>query len=108
MIIRRVIKYFGWALAVLVAWTGVIAGLTFFSEPGSSVAIFTAPGRAADTAVRAGGSLEDFSSMIAITRSRQPDFVARLYGAGAFLVVDARVVSGCRAAFTKSKRLLGQ
>ena len=95
------------AVIVLVLWTGALAGMALFSAPGANVAVFTVPGRAAETAVAAGGSLEEFSSMIAITRSDEPGFVGRLYGAGAFLVIDARVVAGCRAVLRRGRRILG-
>jgi hypothetical protein len=103
----RLAKYLIGAVLVLAAWTGILAGMAFFSAPGSNVAVFTSPGRAAETAVRAGGSLEEFSSMIAITRSDEPGFVVRLYGAGALLVIDARVVAGCRAVLRRGRRILG-
>ena len=105
--LKRLARYFVGAMAVLGVWTCILVGMAFFSAPGSSVAIFTAPGRAAETAVEAGGSLEEFSSMIAITRSDQPGFVARLYGAGALLVIDARVVAGCRAVWRRGRRIFG-
>ena len=94
-----------WATVVLAAWTAVLAGLAFAAPPGTSVAVFARPGRAADTAVRAGGSLEEFSGMIAVTRSDEPGFVLRLYRAGALLVIDARVVSGCRAVLSRGRKL---
>ena len=33
--------------------------------------------------------------------------LARLYGAGALLVIDARVVAGCRAVLRRGRRILG-
>lgn len=104
---RRLAKFIAAAVAVLAVWVVILAGMAFFSAPGSSVAIFTAPGQAAQTAVAAGGSLEEFSSMVAITRSDDPQFVSRLYGAGAFLVIDARVLAGCRAVLKRGRRILG-
>lgn len=106
MMLRRLARFVMWVVAVLVIWTAILAGMAFFNSPGSNVAAFTAPGRAADIAVEAGGSLEEFSSMIAITRSPETGFVSRLYGAGAFLVIDARVVSGCRAVLSKARKLI--
>lgn len=108
MMLRRLARFVMWSVVVLVIWTAILAGMAFFSSPGSNVAAFTAPGRAADTAIEAGGSLEEFSSMIAITRSNEAGFVGRLYAAGAFLVIDARVVAGCRAVFDSGRRLLGK
>ncbi len=103
----RLAKFLVGVTLILAVWTAVLAGMAFFSAPGSNVAVFTSPGHAAETAVQAGGSLEEFSSMIAITRSDAPGFVGRLYGAGAFLVIDARVVAGCRAVLQRGRRMLG-
>ncbi len=104
---RHLLRFFIGAMAVLGVWTAIVVGMAFFSAPGANVAIFTAPGRAAETAIAAGGSLEEFSSIIAITRSTAPGFVGRLYGAGALLVIDARVVAGCRAVLQRGRRILG-
>jgi hypothetical protein len=104
---RRLGKYVLGALAVLSVWTMFLAGMAFVSAAGSNVAVFAPPGRAAEVAVAAGGSLEEFSSMLAITRSDEAGFVGRLYSNGAFLVIDARVVAGCRAAFRGGRRTLG-
>lgn len=97
------LRRFSWFLLktfiVLVMLTAILAALTFLIAPGTDVAVFTAPGHAAETAVEAGGSVGESSSMMAITHSNEPGFVTRLYGAGAFLVIDARVVTAGRVMF---------
>ncbi len=97
-------KYIGAGAAALFIWSGIVVCLAFFAAPGASVAAFTLPGRAAEVAVDAGGSLEEFTSMMVITRSAERGFVGRLYGEGAFLVIDARVVSGCRAVLRSGRQ----
>lgn len=82
---------------LLVLLMAVLAGATFLTAPMSDVAIFTAPGRAAETAVEAGGSVVETSSLMAIARSSEPGYIPRLYSAGAFLVIDARAVMVWRA-----------
>jgi hypothetical protein len=104
---RRLAKYLIGTVLFLGVWVALLAGLAFTAEPGSNVAAFTLPGRAAEVAVEAGGSLEEFSSMLVITRSTDQDFVSHLYASGTFLVIDARVIAGCRAAYTRARQGLG-
>jgi hypothetical protein len=92
-----VLKFIGMLALVLLAWTGVLIGLSFAAAPGRPLAAVTLPGRGLDVVARAGGSYESFGGPLTITRSGEAGFVRRLYAAGALLVIDARVVSACRS-----------
>lgn len=96
MIIRRVLRFLGGAALVLSIWTAILGTLVFAVEPGAPLAVF-APGHAQEVAAKAGGSLEVFGTNVVVTRSAAPDYAMRLYEAGAFFVIDARVVMSCRS-----------
>lgn len=49
-----------------------------------------------DVVLRGGGSLERFGASFAVTRSTDPSYVFSLYQAGAWAVIDARVLESCR------------
>lgn len=98
--VRRLAYFAGGALIVLVSWTAILAGIALALPPGAPLAVF-APGHALETVAAAHGSFEGFGRSIAITRSAEPHFTQRLYGAGALLVIDARVVMSCRSLFAK-------
>lgn len=71
---------------------------------GRPVAVFawsSDSGGAAAIAARADGELRSAgrNARIVIASSTAPDFVARLYGAGALLVVDATMAAACLSPF---------
>lgn len=71
---------------------------------GQPVAVFawsSENGGAAAIAARSDGELRSASrsNRIVIASSTAPDFVARLYGAGALLVVDAAMAAACLSPF---------
>jgi hypothetical protein len=71
---------------------------------GQPVAVFawsTENGGAAAIAARSEGELRSAgrSNRVVIASSAAPDFVARLYGAGALLVVDAAMAAACLSPF---------
>lgn len=73
-------------------------------RPGRPVAVIawsTDVGGAAAIAARAEGELRSANggNRIVIASSTAPDFVARLYGAGALLVVDATMAAACLSPF---------
>lgn len=73
-------------------------------RPGRPVAVIAwsaGVGGAAAIAARAEGELRSASrgNHIVIASSTAPDFVARLYGAGALLVVDATMAAACLSPF---------
>lgn len=98
MTIRSVRRFATGAALVLLAWTAILAGLAFTVPPGTPLAVF-APGYALQIVAEAEGSFEGFGRSIAVTRSNHEGFARRLYGAGAFLVIDARVVMSCRSLY---------
>lgn len=101
MTIDRFLRFAGGAVIVLAAWTVIVAGLALAMPPGTPLAVL-APGHALETVAEAQGSFESFGRNVAVTRSPETGFAQRLYGAGALLVVDARIVMSCRALFAKT------
>lgn len=99
---RRITRFTGGAVLALAAWTAILAGLALWVPPGTPLAVF-APGHAVETVAEAHGSFEGFGRSIAVTRSAEHGFARRLYGAGAFLVIDARVVMSCRNLYAAVK-----
>ena len=85
---------------MLGAWTAILAVIALTLPPAAPLAVL-APGWALETVAAARGSFEGFGRSIAITRSTEPGFARRLYGAGALLVIDARVVMSCRSLFAQ-------
>ncbi|WP_119389539.1 hypothetical protein [Taklimakanibacter lacteus] len=98
MTTRGIRRFAAGAALVLLAWTAILAGLAFAVPPGTPLAVF-APGHAMEAVAEAEGSFEGFGHSIAVTRSSEEGFARRLYGAGAFLVIDARVVMSCRTLY---------
>lgn len=101
MIIDRLLRFAAGAAVVFAAWTAILAGLAFAMPPGTPLAVF-APGHALETVARAHGSFESLGRSVAVTRSPETGFAGRLYGAGALLVIDARIVMSCRDLFAKT------
>ena len=100
----KLVKFIGMLALVLLAWSGVLLALTFSAPPGQPLAIVTLPGRGLDVVAAADGSFEGFGGPAIITRSKEAGFVRRLYGAGALMVIDARVVLACHSFFAREKR----
>ena len=81
---------------VAAGWFAIVVALTFASAPGKSMAIVGPPARALAAVVKAHGHiLTSNSSYVTIARSDDAGFVARLYAAGALLVLDAEQAGGC-------------
>jgi len=80
---------------VVGGWLVVMIALTFGSAPGKSMAVIGPPAQALAVVVRANGRILASNDYITIARSDDPDFVARLYAAGALLVLDAEQAGGC-------------
>src|SRR5437763_10684939 len=78
---------------VLTVWTFVSAALAFAMPAGRSLAVIGPDGIRA--VVAAGGLLLKSNAVLVIARSDDPDFVTRLYAAGAMLVLDAEGAGGC-------------
>ena len=73
----------------------VVVALTFRSAPGKSMAIVGPPSQALAAIARANGRILASSDYVTIARSDDAGFVARLYAAGALLVLDAEQAGGC-------------
>lgn len=97
-LVLRVLKFGMWCVIVLVAWLAILTGVAFFAPTGTPMIVFS-PGHAIDVASRGGGSLERFGTSLAVTRSTDPRYVFSLYQAGAWVVIDARVLQSCRSLF---------
>jgi hypothetical protein len=80
---------------VICAWLAVVIALTFGSAPGKSMAIIGPPAQALAIIVKANGRVLAASNYVTLARSDDTNFVARLYAAGALLVLDAEQAGGC-------------
>jgi hypothetical protein len=80
---------------VACGWFAIVVALTFASAPGKSMAIVGPPARAMAAVVNANGHILASNSYVTIARSDDAGFVARLYAAGALLVLDAEQAGGC-------------
>ncbi|WP_141688677.1 hypothetical protein [Bradyrhizobium paxllaeri] len=80
---------------VICGWLAVVVALTFGSAPGKSMAVIGPPSRALTAIAKANGRILASSDYVTIARSDDAGFVARLYAAGALLVLDAEQAGGC-------------
>lgn len=87
---------------VVAGWLAVVLTLTFFSPAGRAMAIVGDPAQAFDAVSRANGRVLSAGRYVTIARSDEPDFVARLYAAGALMVLDAEQAGGCSGGVRKS------
>ena len=84
------------AIALVSAgWLVVVIALTFGSAPGKSMAIVGPPSQALAVVAKANGRILASNDYFTIARSDDAKFVARLYAAGALLVLDAEQAGGC-------------
>jgi hypothetical protein len=80
---------------VACGWLAVVIALTFGSAPGKSMAVIGPPSQTLAVIAKANGRILSASDYVTIARSDEPGFVARLYAAGALLVLDAEQAGGC-------------
>ena len=80
---------------VVLGWLAVVVVLTFGSAPGKSMAIIGPPSQALAVIAKANGRILAATDYFTIARSDDESFVARLYAAGALLVLDAEQAGGC-------------
>ncbi|MBR1231505.1 hypothetical protein [Bradyrhizobium sp. AUGA SZCCT0182] len=80
---------------VVCGWLAVVIALTFGSAPGKSMAIIGPPAQALAIIAKANGRVLAASDYVTFARSDDAGFVARLYAAGALLVLDAEQAGGC-------------
>ncbi|CAN7172597.1 hypothetical protein LJR220_000265 [Bradyrhizobium sp. LjRoot220] len=81
---------------VACGWLAVVVALTFGSAPGKSIAIVGPPAQALAIIAKANGRVLAANDYVTFARSDDAGFVARLYAAGALLVLDAEQAGGCR------------
>ena len=92
---RRLPRIAGAIALVACGWFAVVVALTFGSAPGKSMAIIGPQTRALAAVIEANGRVLSSNDYVTIARSDDADFVARLYAAGALLVLDAEQAGGC-------------
>jgi hypothetical protein len=80
---------------VVAGWLTVVVALTFGSAPGKSMAVIGPPSIALAAIAKADGRVLASNDYVTIARSDDSGFVARLYAAGALLVLDAEQAGGC-------------
>jgi hypothetical protein len=82
---------------VLVAggWFAIVVALTFGSAPGKSMAVIGPSAQALAAIAKANGHILSSNDYVTLARSDDAGFVARLYAAGALLVLDAEQAGGC-------------
>jgi hypothetical protein len=90
--LRRIV---GAIAFVVCGWLVVVIALTFGSAPGKSMAIIGPQAQALVAVTKANGRILSASDYVTIARSDEAGFVARLYAAGALLVLDAEQAGGC-------------
>ena len=93
--LRTCIVATGLVAIVAAGWLGVVLALTFFSPAGNAMAILGPPEQAFAAVTKANGRVLSAGGYVTIARSDDAGFVARLYAAGALLVLDAEQAGGC-------------
>ena len=84
------------AIALVVfGWLAVVIALTFGSAAGKSMAVIGPPSQTLAVIAKANGRILAANDYVTIARSDEAGFVARLYAAGALLVLDAEQAGGC-------------
>jgi len=92
----RPLRRIAGAVALVVCgWLAVVAALTFGSAPGKSMAIIGPPAESLAIIAKANGRVLAANNYVTFARSDDAGFVARLYAAGALLVLDAEQAGGC-------------
>ena len=92
---RRWGRIAGAIALVIGGWLAVVVTLTFGSAPGKSMAVIGPPSQTLAAIARANGRILASNDYFTIARSDDAGFVARLYAAGAVLVLDAEQAGGC-------------
>ena len=93
--LRPLRRIAGSVALVVFGWLAVVIALTFGSAPGKSMAIVGPQSQALAAIAKANGRILASSDYVTIARSDEDGFVARLYAAGALLVLDAEQAGGC-------------
>jgi hypothetical protein len=93
--LRPLRRIAGACALVVCGWLVIVVALTFGSAPGKSMAIIGPPAQALAIIAKANGRVLAASDYVTFARSDDAGFVARLYAAGALLVLDAEQAGGC-------------
>ena len=93
--LRPLRRIAGAVALVMCGWLAVVIALTFGSAPGKSMAIIGPPAEALAIIAKANGRVLAANDYVTFARSDDAGFVARLYAAGALLVLDAEQAGGC-------------
>ena len=93
--LRRLGRTAGAITLVACGWLAIVVALTFLAAPGKSMAILGPQAQALTAVARANGHILASNGYITIARFDDSGFVARLYAAGALLVLDAEQAGGC-------------
>ena len=93
--LKRLTQIAGSVAVVAAGWLAVVSALTFGSASGKSMAIIGPPAQALAAIARANGRVLAANDYVTFARSDEAGFVARLYAAGALLVLDAEQAGGC-------------
>jgi hypothetical protein len=93
--LRRSGRIAGAVALVVSGWLAVVIALTFGAAPGTSMAIVGPPSQTLAVIAEANGRILVSNNYVTIARSDDAGFVARLYAAGALLVLDAEQAGGC-------------
>jgi hypothetical protein len=84
-----------YAALVVAGWLVAVLALTFVSPPGKAMAIVGVPAQAIAAIAAADGRIISAGRFVTIARSDDVHFVAKLYAAGALVVLDAEQAGGC-------------
>lgn len=93
--LRPLRRIAGAVALVACGWLAIVIALTFGSAPGKSMAIIGPPAQALAAIAKANGRVLASNDYVTFARSDDAGFVARLYAAGALLVLDAEQAGGC-------------
>lgn len=97
MIIDRRLRAAACAALVLGLWTAAMLAMPFIGPPGRLVAVTGGETAALRQTIAAGGKLIEIRNGVVLARGG-PGFAARLYRAGAPLVLEGRIAAGCFSA----------
>ena len=93
----RALGWAGRASLVLAGWAAIVLVLPFVGPAGRLTAVVGEPAAVAAAVHRAGGRIVEIRGNVVLARAAAQGFAARLYRAGAPLVLEGRVAAGCVA-----------
>jgi hypothetical protein len=93
--IIRLARWACGAALVLAVWALIMVAMPFVGPSGRQVAVVGDTAQAFRIVAAAGGQVVEARQGAVLARSDRPDFVRRLYRAGAPLVIEGRIAAGC-------------